>query len=707
MSYETLDLNLSDQGLVLIEGENKDEGGSNGSGKSSIFDAITFCAFGWTSRYGKSGREIVRRNKQKKSVGDTSVYLQWDVDGKICELHKYQDHTEHGNKLYFLIDGHDLTSGSDKDTQSIFEETVQLDLNTFKNVVLYPQKSVGFASLTDAEQKAIFDKVLGLEMYAQAQERAKVKREEFSDKRDSFKVFIDTKKSALETCKKHLEQLEIKEKEFTESKDTELVNALEKLRHYLKIKPTENVNWRTDLASVETKLEELCADQVRDIYEQAVFQQEKLSKDVNQLTGQRDVLNSQLEPYETDLPEPLVSKEQVKKDLEKWEKQKYHSEREMNSNLQRGNETRSILDNPQALFNCPTCEQPLPEDKKNKILEDLQLRLKSSIENSDLFSTKIIQAEQGITNCKDALYLWEKLEHKILQEKKSGDISKLTDKISDLRFRIDKCSQVILQSKDVVELEKVFLKQKSEIIKQVEDYGTRLILWQTTCDNLEQEVGKLESSVSPYTKLIEEQKSQEKELERSIATRAELLTYYNTQIEIASFWVSGYGNSGVKSLLLDGVTPFLNQRSNEYLQELRDNAQVVFNTQKTLASGERRDKFSISVELGSTDSYKSASGGESARIDVSVMLAMGDLLASRSLNSLDLRLLDECFSNLDALGCNQVVRLLNDIITPRSKTVFVISHEESLKSFFDKRLVVVKENGISRIENSTEFANGV
>jgi recombinational DNA repair ATPase RecF len=45
-SYETLDLPLDDVGLVSIEGINHDDGGSNGSGKTSIYKVLTWTIYG-------------------------------------------------------------------------------------------------------------------------------------------------------------------------------------------------------------------------------------------------------------------------------------------------------------------------------------------------------------------------------------------------------------------------------------------------------------------------------------------------------------------------------------------------------------------------------------------------------------------------------------------------------------------------------------
>jgi len=149
------------------------------------------------------------------------------------------------------------------------------------------------------------------------------------------------------------------------------------------------------------------------------------------------------------------------------------------------------------------------------------------------------------------------------------------------------------------------------------------------------------------------------------------------------------------------VTPFINERANCYMRELsNDTARIEIKTQKKIRSGEFRDKMDFKVTYpGGSELYAGKSGGEKRRADISILFALGDLAASRARAPVELRLLDEPFESLDALGCEQVVRLLRAHVLPRAKTILVMSHNEALKPLFEHRITVVKENGVSRIES--------
>ena len=58
---------------------------------------------------------------------------------------------------------------------------------------------------------------------------------------------------------------------------------------------------------------------------------------------------------------------------------------------------------------------------------------------------------------------------------------------------------------------------------------------------------------------------------------------------------------------------------------------------------------------------------------------------------------DEIFDSLDENGIDGVISLLQDLAQEKS-TIFVISHNEYLKSYFTQEITVLKQNGLSNLE---------
>ena len=65
--------------------------------------------------------------------------------------------------------------------------------------------------------------------------------------------------------------------------------------------------------------------------------------------------------------------------------------------------------------------------------------------------------------------------------------------------------------------------------------------------------------------------------------------------------------------------------------------------------------------------------------------------------STNIALYDECFDGLDTVGCENVIKLLKDRLNTVG-TIFVITHNQSLAPLFEQTIKVVKENGVSKLE---------
>ena len=163
--------------------------------------------------------------------------------------------------------------------------------------------------------------------------------------------------------------------------------------------------------------------------------------------------------------------------------------------------------------------------------------------------------------------------------------------------------------------------------------------------------------------------------------------------------VDAFSNKGIRSVVLDFITPFLNEKANKYLQTLSgSDIEIEFQTQVKNSKGELKDKFDVIVKNSNGgESYKSNSAGEQKRIDLAISFAIQDLIMSKDEISTNIALYDECFDGLDTIGCENVVNLLKDRLNTVG-TIFVITHNQSLKPLFENVITMVKENGVSRLE---------
>lgn len=160
-----------------------------------------------------------------------------------------------------------------------------------------------------------------------------------------------------------------------------------------------------------------------------------------------------------------------------------------------------------------------------------------------------------------------------------------------------------------------------------------------------------------------------------------------------------FSNTGIKSHVLDLVTPYLNERANHYLSALSgSDIEITFTTQKKNKDGSLTDKFDVEINnVSGGENYQANSVGEKRRIDLSISLAIQDLVMSKANLSTNLVVYDEVFDGLDAIGCENVITLLKERLK-NIGTIFVITHSQHLKPLFDKVITVQKENKVSTIK---------
>lgn len=100
--------------------------------------------------------------------------------------------------------------------------------------------------------------------------------------------------------------------------------------------------------------------------------------------------------------------------------------------------------------------------------------------------------------------------------------------------------------------------------------------------------------------------------------------------------------------------------------------------------------------------YKSLSGGERRRLDLVLIVAFQRFLIEVSGVSTNMIVFDEVFDGLDAQGVDSFISCL-DALFPESMAIYVVSHNQNLKSRFDSVIRVSKDSGSSRMAESSGY----
>lgn len=282
-SFSELELDFEDLGLCLIEGINHDEGGSNGSGKSAIFNSVVFGIFGELPKKIKVD-EVVNESSAKNCL--VEVELQ---DGPTNYLIV---RGRKPNTLNFFVNGEKVSDIDLSDTQKMIETKLGLSFDVFVNSVYIAQNSNNFLLLSDVQKRGILTDIMNLNVFDKALKIIKddlkvsdlalntitVNRKNYEDKLTGFDTSIDNLTKKLSNYEEERKQR--KEGVFKEVSDIDL-----KIKDIVE----ENAKAESDKAAQGVVIKELelaSAEKLQAIGE--------LEKEYRAALSQRDTLSVEL-----------------------------------------------------------------------------------------------------------------------------------------------------------------------------------------------------------------------------------------------------------------------------------------------------------------------------------------------------------------------------------------------------------------------------
>lgn len=191
-SIEKAELKLDKvKGLILIEGINKDTGGSNGAGKSVIFEAIIWALFGKTIR--KSTEDAMINIKAKKNC---RVSLTIDKNKVITRTRK-------PTSLTFTDGDKVLTKDHAAKTQEEIERTLNTNYKVFMASIVFGQHSdLDFIGATPDDKRVIIKNFLNIDDIFNYRDVVKELKSKFSNEAKAQTAIIDKFNEVIRNNKK-------------------------------------------------------------------------------------------------------------------------------------------------------------------------------------------------------------------------------------------------------------------------------------------------------------------------------------------------------------------------------------------------------------------------------------------------------------------------------------------------------------------------
>ena len=298
---------------------------------------------------------------------------------------------------------------------------------------------------------------------------------------------------------------------------------------------------------------------------------------------------------------------------------------------------------------------------------------------------------------------------------KNNELSELKSKKDALKAQIEtkntelSTNQVEIKINAILDQNRLKyseLQKELEAGKEAENNKNRI--YQVLCDELsafkrdetvnQSEIDRQKTILDNYDSQIEnfdnDLKNYADETDRLSNNRFELENK-NRELEskkrLSDFYYKLLGAKGeLRPYLLSKDIAYLNNKMQSYINRFFKNTEV------TLLLNNAAIDIKIQAD-GVVKSISSLSGGEKKRVDISIQLALYDLIQTVSQSKFNLLCLDEIESQLDPIGCEQLIEIIEDK-SENIETVWWITNAPQVKENIPRKILVKKILGKTEVE---------
>ena len=262
---QTQAVDFDKQQLTLVLGENLDQGGDdmgsrNGTGKTTIVNALSYALYGLALTNIKRNNLINKTNNK-----GMLVTLTFEKDGTNYKVERGRG----PNILKFFINDQeqelvDESQGDSRKTQETINELLGMSHNMFKHILALNTYTEPFLSMKVNDQKDIIEQLLGITILSEKAENLKEKIKQTKDAILEENAKINAQKQSNERIDETINSLKIKQSAWeTTQKDNikKLEKGISELEHldvdseldkHEKLKTWEDLNTKINNLRKET-----------------------------------------------------------------------------------------------------------------------------------------------------------------------------------------------------------------------------------------------------------------------------------------------------------------------------------------------------------------------------------------------------------------------------------------------------------------------
>jgi DNA repair exonuclease SbcCD ATPase subunit len=643
----------------------------NASGKSSLFDALSFCIFDKTSR------TYVAKNVLNNRKSNFYCKLHFKIEDVDYFIERRAKLINKGRNLKVDVSFwredesgiHSLNGEQRRDTNSI----IQQYLGTYEDFVLTTLSLQGNNSLfidkSQSERKEILAQFMGVDIFDKLYSHAynenrdnaslirKFKRDDFTQQLADIQ--IDLKRAEAEY---KLEQVSLTTaKEEVEKHNQKLISLNEKIvkvksdnysKEELENKKSTSETSLTELISQKDKTQ----SKIEEFEETQIQLEEKIdSFDEEEITEGYDLFNkytSDLKDLNNELDKLKIREDSLLERMKHLESHKYNEDCDI------------CMENSESII-----------DAKVGVTADLSV---CSVSKKEMLEQKDVLLLAIDSRKRYSTLLKELNKFKGDETKVSRDINILINKLSTFETKEIKLNGEVLQAtqliKDYLDNEKQIKKNK-ELRDEIVDVRHKLGKSKQILSNSEADILVLNGSVSSL-----------KNQKKTIEDRIDEVSKLEEQFGLYEYYLNALGKDGVSYELISKALPMIEGEVNNILGQI-----VEFGLQLEM------DGKNVNANIVYDDqkwSLEMCSGMERFISGLAIRIALINVCNLPRPNFL---VIDEGFGTLDNENLTSLYMLFAYLKT-QFEFVMIISHIDSMRDVVDTLMEIKKVNGFSNIK---------
>jgi len=662
-------------------------GGRNGSGKSSLIEALTFAL------YGKATATEIRELGDDALINDRAneayVSVTYEKDGNLYTVERAFRRRGAGKAR--LSSSILLQPIADvKAVNAKVESLLGMNYETFVSSTIVRQDEMDrLTAKRPAERKEILANIFGLQAYEAMREKAHEKAWMIKNEiagLEATKKTLEDKISQEEAVRQKLAGHGARVKELeerrgkAEAEKKEVESKLDEIREKktdFDIKASEKKTLaeqvKEDEASAESirkQIQEAAdADKELKVLKPRLEERTKLNDESQKLGEQREQLKVTL----AELQKAMQGIEQkIKEESDNYQKIKDY-----------------------AVPECPICKRPLDEPHRKQLLKEYEQKISELKKEYDESAKKTHDAD--ITLNGQVIPSIEKTQNALNElkdlDKKIGELTAAANRLPQLKEEESKHTELITQRmKRANELEEVLLK----LSPIIQSFAAR----EDERKKLEREIAIIQGELGTETANRDHVKKDLGEIEDAKINHKKLVKQIGDKGKIGAAYEflekEVFHKDGIPTALLMEIVPEIEQEASRILRDLSSGRMdISFKFGRKTKTGKMTEELIVeAIDQSGSHPVSRYSGGERMRINLALRLGVSEVVTKRSgyKGRVETLVIDEGFGPLDEEGRRATVEILQSL-RQRFKKILVISHIDDVREAFETRLMVSKPIG--------------